>query len=527
MTQSERAMGVETELKFRLPASDLESLANGQVPGGTIGERQESDLVSTYFDTARHKLRRHGLTLRVRQTGGKHIQTIKSASGPQFGRGQWETEINAGTPDLTKCRGTPLERLASKELRDKLRPLFETSVHRIMLPLSVGKSEIELAMDRGTLVAGCRSAPIEELELELKAGRPDDLFRIAKAVERKSAAELYLRTKPERGYDLAGGKDDRAAYNEPIELMKNSKTGDAFQAIARSTVRHFWGNADAIRNGDPEGIHQMRVGLRRLRAAISIFSKLLPAAKTEEIKAELRWLTNELASAREIDVFVNEKITPIARDLVPRGGGEALQREFAARRATALERAKNAIDSERCRALLVDVLEWIEIKHGLSESDASIPIGTFAHHVLRRRIRKLGKEGRKLESLPPRERHKFRIRIKKVRYGVEFFESLFVKRREQKKLARLSKHLKKIQDALGSLNDLIAHRKLATDVALNAAPQNRRARAFASGIVLGREDEAVRGLMKIAVREVRKIRKATVFDRTRHHRFGSLFIGRI
>jgi inorganic triphosphatase YgiF len=504
-------MGVETELKFRVPASDLASLASGQVPGATTGEPRESDLTSTYFDTARHKLKRHGLTLRVRQAGDKHIQTIKSAFGPQLSRGEWETEINAGTPDLTKCCGTPLERLVSKKLRRKLRPMFKTSVHRITLPVRVGKSEVELDIDRGTLVAGCRSAPIEELELELKSGRPDDLFRIAKAVERKSAAELYLPSKSERGYDLAGGKDDRAVFAEPIKLTKETKTGEAFQAIARSTVRHFWGNVDAIRNSDPEGIHQMRVGLRRLRAAISLFSGLLPSAKTKEIKAELKWLTNELASAREIDVFVNEKITPIARDLVPRSGGEALQREFVARRAIALERAKNAIDSERCRALLVDVLEWIEIKHGLSEPDASLPIGRFATHVLRRRIRKLRKEGQKLESLPPRERHKFRIKIKKVRYGSEFFESLFAKRREKKKLARLSKHLKKIQDALGSMNDLIAHRKMAADVALNAAPQNRRARAFVSGIVLGREDEAARGLMKTAVKEVRKMRKQTVF----------------
>ncbi|XIA64527.1 CHAD domain-containing protein [Bradyrhizobium sp. TZ2] len=70
---------------------------------------------------------------------------------------------------------------------------------------------------------------------------------------------------------------------------------EGFRAIARSTLRHFSGNADAVRNLHPEGVHQMRVGLRRLRAAISLFSKALPGAKTEGIKTELRWLTNELA----------------------------------------------------------------------------------------------------------------------------------------------------------------------------------------------------------------------------------------
>jgi len=503
----EQAMGVEAELKFRVPARDLKTLANWRMPGGKAGELSERDLVSTYFDTARHKLKRHGLTLRVRQTGDKHIQTIKTASGAPYGRGEWETEIEDSRPDLGKADGTPLERLASKKLRRKLRPVFETSVHRITLPVHTRQSEIELAIDRGRLVAGHRSRLIEELELELKSGRPDDLFRVAKAVERKSAAELYLRGKSERGYDLARGKGDQVAFGEPVELNKDMTVGEAFQTIARSALRHFWGNSDAVRNLDPEGVHQMRVGLRRLRAAISLFSKLLPRARTGQVKAELKWLTNELAPAREIDVFVQERIAPAARDLVPRRGRMAIEKEFAAKRAAAHERAREAVNSERCRALLLDVLQWIEIKHGPSREDASIRIGKCAPELLRRRTKKARKKGRNLERLSASERHKFRIGIKKIRYAVQFFESLFGSRSEQKELARLSKHLKRIQDALGSLNDLIAHRRMAADVALKAPPQDRRARAFASGVVLGREDEAARPLMKAAVREVRRLRR--------------------
>jgi CHAD domain-containing protein len=104
------------------------------------------------------------------------------------------------------------------------------------------------------------------------------------------------------------------------------------------------------------------------------------------------------------------------------------------------------------------------------------------------------------------ERHKFRIRMKKLRYAAEFFESLFRSKRERKELARLSKHAKKVQDALGSLNDFIADRKMATGTALHAPPQDRRARAFASGIIVGREDEQARPLMKAAAKELRALR---------------------
>jgi inorganic triphosphatase YgiF len=499
-------MGVESELKFRVPARKLRSLARGEIPRGRVGDRAESELVSTYFDTAKHKLKRHGLSLRIREMGDKRVQTIKSANGGQFGRGEWETEIASSTPDFDKIEGTPLERLASKTLQRKLKPVFKTSVHRVSLPVLTARSEIELAVDRGTLIAGRRSTPIQELELELKKGRLDDLFRLAKSVERKAGAELYFRTKSDRGYDLASDKSGPAVYAEPIELQGDMNAQEAFRVIARSAVRHFAGNADAVRNLDPEGVHQMRMGLRRLRAALSLFSRIVPGARSEEIKPKLKCLTNQLAPAREIDVFFKEKISQAAREIVPHRGGRAIEKEFAAKRAKALKGARKAVDSERCRALFIDVLEWIEQRHRGARKDASIPIGKFATKILRRRVKNALKQGRDIEKLSARERHKFRIRIKKIRYATEFFESLFPGKREQQQLASLSKRLRKIQDALGSLNDFITHKKMAADVALKAPAENRRARAFASGIVLGREDEMVKPLMKVAIKEVHQLR---------------------
>ena len=100
IASGEHQMGVETEIKFRMPNHNRGASARLTVPGCKIGKRSESDLLSTYFDTRKHKLKRRGLLLRVRQTDGKHIQTIKKTSGAQFGRGEWETEIAGRTPDL-------------------------------------------------------------------------------------------------------------------------------------------------------------------------------------------------------------------------------------------------------------------------------------------------------------------------------------------------------------------------------------------------------------------------------------------
>jgi len=504
-------MGIETELKFRVPQRSLQILRSHNIPGSTTGERSENDLRSIYFDTPKLKLKRRGLSLRVRKDGDRHVQTVKAEAPARFGRGEWETEVHDGFPDLGKAKDRPLKQIGSKKLRRKLKPIFETAVHRTVVPVHTTRSEIELAIDCGNIKAGRRSSRIEEVELELKSGRPADLFHLAKAMDRRSKAELYLRSKAERGYDLAQGKKQHAVFAETIELAKDAAAGDAFRTIAQSCVRHFADNADAVRAGDPEGIHQMRVGLRRLRAAISVFAKLLPEARTERIKAELKWLTDELAPAREIDVFVNKEIHPLAGDVVPQSASRALEEEFVAKRDSAFARAKRTVDSARFRVLLLDVLAWIESSHDHPADEASVAARKFANNVLRRRVRKVLKQGKRLARLSIRQRHKVRIRVKKIRYAVEFFESLFSKRR-RKTLDRLSRHLEKIQDALGSLNDFIAHRRMAAAAALHAPPKNRRARAFASGVIVGREEEAAKPLMKVAIRQVGKLRDGGVFS---------------
>lgn len=498
-------MAVETELKFRVATRNLGSLTGWRIPGGKMGERSDSNLVSTYFDTGKHRLKRHGLTLRVRQNGSTNVQTVKSANGAEFGRGEWEAKVKNGAPDLRETDDTPLEPLASGKLRRKLKPVFKTSVHRTTVPIRTRRSEIELAIDRGRIVAGHRASPIEELELELKSGRLADLFRVARAIERRSGAELDLRSKSDRGYGLAQGREELAVFAEPIGLEADMTASDAFRVIARATVRHFSGNADAVRNLDPEGVHQMRVGLRRLRAAISLFSKVLPRAGTGAVKRELKWLTGELAPAREIDVFITEQVEPIARDRALSRGGKAIKHEFDGKRARAFARAKKAVSSERFRRLLVDTLEWIESKPAQPTGHADVPIEKFAADVLHRRTRKARKQGQHLDRLSPPARHKLRIRIKKIRYAVDFFEGLFPAKRERKRLKVLSSHLKRIQDALGALNDFVAHRKMAMAAALQAPRENRRARALAAGVVVGREDKAVRPLMKVALKEARRL----------------------
>ena len=503
-------MSVEAELKFRVAPRKLSSVAKARLTGARRGGRSEENLVTTYFDTARHKLKRNGLTLRVRQAGDDYVQTVKAVTSGTLTRGEWETKLDGATPDLAKAKETPLDRLVTRKLRRKLKPVFRTSVRRMALPIRMRRSEIELAVDRGSITSGRRSRPIAEFELELKGGRPADLFRLARSFERSTGAELDLRSKAEKGYLLAGGDRESAGHAEPIHLDRKLSVHDAFTVIASSTFRHFATNADAIRNLDAEGIHQMRVGLRRTRAAISLFDDVLPRASTERIKQELKWLTGELARAREIDVLLEERVGPITKAGPPRRGARAIEKKFAAQRTKAFKRAGRAVGSPRFRRLLIDMLEWIETRKAPSGNDKSI--GPYAAELLGRRIKKARKQGKRLNELSPEQRHKLRIRIKKIRYALDFFEALYDDG-DRKEITQLSSRLKNVQSALGALNDFMAHRRLATAAALTAPPANRRAQAFASGFLVGQEQEAAIGLLKAASRELQHLRPLTAEPR--------------
>jgi CHAD domain-containing protein len=121
------------------------------------------------------------------------------------------------------------------------------------------------------------------------------------------------------------------------------------------------------------------------------------------------------------------------------------------------------------------------------------------------------KDGWHLDTLSAWERHKLRIKTKKIRYALEFFDGLYQGKRNHKGVARLSKVLKTIQSALGSLNDFAAHREMAKEVALHAPWNHRRARAFTAGVIIGKEDEATKPVLKTAIKAVTRLESVSLF----------------
>jgi triphosphatase len=464
--------------------------------------------VSVYFDTPEHKLARNGVSLRVRHNGAKRLQTIKSGgSNGSFRRGEWEHEINADVPNLRKAQGTPLAPLLTKKLKRRLKPIFETRVHRTSLPVCKNGSRIEMAVDEGEVRAGRQSTPISELELELKRGKAGDLFKLAHEMGKLAPATLSLKSKSERGYDLIENAPAAAVRAEKIRVQRGMRAADAFRTIGQSVLRHIAANEAAVKGSDSEGVHQMRVGLRRMRAAISLFSKLLGDQDTERVKSELKWLTGELASARDLDVYVRNEIEPLRRAAPARRGMKELAGALTLRRAAAFDNAKAAVESPRYRSLLLDTLQWLEngdwAKHPRRYRHR--PIERFAADILTRHTKRAMKNAKKIRQLDTQQRHKLRILVKKLRYASDFFGCLFAGHKAEKRLPGFKARLTDLQDCLGALNDIKVYQNLAPKLApgkLRAkAP---RAQTFAAGILYRREQSEIEPLLKAGDKDARK-----------------------
>jgi CHAD domain-containing protein len=225
----------------------------------------------------------------------------------------------------------------------------------------------------------------------------------------------------------------------------------------------------------PEAVHQLRVAARRLRSALATFRPVVEDSRYQPVKDELRWLAKAFDNARNLDVFADEVLAPAQTMTAPPAGLGALVEAVEAARAGARKDACETAASERFRTLMIDATAWVETGEWLSGVAVQQPARAFATQTLDRRLKKLLKRGRKLETRDDAARHQVRIEAKKLRYAAEGFASLY----PDKKVDRFVGRLKRLQDDLGALNDIATAEPLIASLDLNTEA------AFAAGELEG------------------------------------------
>ena len=472
------APAIETELKFRLGPGAVVRLSGHPA---LQGPQTTQNLRSVYFDTPNGVLRAAGCGLRVRRTPDGFVQTLKRQTAPgQTARDEWEVPVPSETLDLTALKTTPARKLL-KGRRHDLSPRFATTVVRRIRMVDWEGARIEVAFDAGELSADEKREPIYELELELKAGAPAALFSLARRLARDLAIVPVFESKAERGWRLAEGTSRSPRCAAPTPLAPDATTAIAFRRIAMACLAQVSANAELLRVvRRPEAVHQVRVGLRRLRAAVGVFKPLLAETDRERIETELKWMARETDAARDLDVFIRDVFHPTALE-APSPGLAALGRHLLAARGLAYDRVLAAIASPRYALLMLEATAWIE-----TTALPDAPVTPFAAEALSRLHRQVEHRARDLSDLDAEARHSLRIRAKRLRYAAEFFADRFPARRRR---ARYLKALERVQDRLGALNDLaVARDRIPGEAHLDDASV-----AFSAGRVIGRRerDEAV------------------------------------
>ena len=301
-------MHIERELKFRLPAQSASRVWK-LLPGHPAVRRRA--VTSVYYDTPDRRLRAAHAALRLRRDGRRWLMSFKTGRLPATGlaqRSEWEVTV-ARTRFAPES--LPLEEIHRetdidlREVISRLAPVFETRFARRSAQIALAAdTTVDVCVDVGRIVAGRRGAPIHELELELHNGDLDAMLGFAEQLIAPLRLELEPESKAERGYRIAAAGRPAPLKAQRPALTRGEPLEAAMQAVLRASLAQIEGNVYGVAHTrDPEYLHQLRVGMRRLRSALRTFERVGRREDFLAPVAGLRELTPILGDARDWDVF--------------------------------------------------------------------------------------------------------------------------------------------------------------------------------------------------------------------------------
>ncbi len=454
----------QCELKVKLELSDdqLQLLRANPLTKADAGGTTQT-LRATYFDTADRRLRAKGMSLCVQRVGKRWLQTVRMR--PRSGNGgaratETASRVTSAQPELAAIGDKAVRReLRAAVRKAALTPIFNTVIQRTTQAIDLADSDqARIAIDHGTIVAGDRTSAISGVEIDLVSARPAALIGLAATLVGDGPLRACAVSLPEQGYRLVepvAVPPSRPCKAEPAALTADQTGLEAFGACVRSAsdqIVHNW--RVVVDSDDPEGPHQLRVGLRRLRTALRMFRPLATSEELRALNAKLRNLARLIGEIRDLDVLTHEIVKPLS----DRVGADRGLRSLLATLDSESLRWRNeirAVLAGRDRSLdLLEISLLSECLGGQLGRDCRRklrrPIDKLATRMIARSWRALAERGRRLEALDISERHEMRKDLKKLRYTVDFLAPLFAPREVRAFLQEAAR----MQDVFGYLNDV-------------------------------------------------------------------------
>ncbi len=291
----------------------------------------------------------------------------------------------------------------------------------------------------------------------------------------------------------------------PARINRAMRPEDAFRAALSDCLAQMTANAATLRAGrSVEGLHQLRVALRRLEVVLKAFGEEFQQGWLDDLRGRAKILSSRLGPARDLDVFVTQLLDAPAEE----GDREAfasLRDRMEEMRARAWKQAVDCVNGADFSLLAEDIAA---LAHSRLPMAPDTRLDRVASRLLDRQQKRAVKRGRKARNGEEGDLHRLRIALKKLRYTAEFLSPLY----PRKKVRRYVKRLRGLQEQLGAIND-IAHVR-ATMTAMLRETDGKRAHPgerYAAGLVAGWYRARRPRIAKQALKRWKQFRKIRPF----------------
>jgi len=456
-------------------------------------------LHSVYLDTAAFTLARHGIALRVRRQGRRWEATAKwagSSAGSLHQRPELTVPLPGPPPSPFELPDGPLRTyLCAVVVGRPLRPILATDIRRQLLDVlppgpgdTAAAPVAEIALDRVRLSAVDGTPATDtywEVEIERLNGRKRDVTRVAALLQAQVPLLPSPTTKFGRGLQLIGGP---AQFPLPVPVVGPA---DTVAAAARTIV---WRHLQRLRaydpgtrlGDDPEALHDFRVALRRLRAALRAFEAGFPGRFRVYLRKEFRWLGQITGGVRDLDVqLANLQRHAATLPEAHRQGTVALRQYLTAQRVERRDALLRGLESPRYFTLLHGLDDFVDgaLSFARTATGGRDLVAPAGRRGVKRAFRRLRERVDTVHEIPtPEELHLVRIAAKRLRYLLEFLEDLTGKNGK-----RVVKRVVALQDLLGAHHDAVIAAEFIRSYVDAHAAELGAADLLTLGAVAGRE----------------------------------------
>lgn len=252
----------------------------------------------------------------------------------------------------------------------------------------------------------------------------------------------------------------------------------------------------ALREDEPDSVHQMRVASRRIRSALRSYGRLLEGPRVDHVIAELRWLGRALAGDRDAEVLrrrIESALSELPPELVLGPVRAQVTRHFARQQAEARAAVLETVDGERYAALRGALTRLLidPPLSGLARRPAARVMPAMVAATAKKLDRRMDAALRAVEGAdadarhdtgtdPDTALHRARRTGKQLRYATEVVRPVV-----GKDAKRFSKGLEELQDELGAHQDAVVARETLRELGAQAGAENQN--GFTFGLLYGRD----------------------------------------